>query len=781
MGTDADGDSQMASSREASPAGARTPTNVRTAELSPPGSQTQTTAAPPDSQTQTQGSSQQQPQQQQQKIRQPGASWMNKRAEEEYQRAMEHVIDQDFSLDEFGDPFDDRDMLLPQRDNDLTCEENRIHFTPVKTARSAPRVWDRKPSTSFLARSKSRKVWKRFRTSFNSLKMLEQMVAAEDAVDDEPQLEINGARNAEFLRGVKRRFLLLENSDQDRNSTEQTHGRSFLETKWESEATGRKHKLPASGSDLVVKSDAMAVHGSPTGAISEDITPHGTTQPTDTSKGTGPVQAGVDESESVSPPPEAPTDANSVAAYPSMLHGESSCLHSGVEDESTDLKTHGLIDQPGTDLVEQDGDAALAATMTNDPSGDHEVAVDVPPSPAPGAPVQDLPAELESTLVRSALRSSLDGEDAQLLNNFLFKAKAKREAKAAAMVAHDEGEKSAEAPEGVDSPVPQSTPQSRRVLKDLDANSPSPQKSPQRSPVKPPQRSPQQSPKKSPKKSPQRPTLSPTKPREQAAAPDRQQPASPRRSTRTRTPKPPARAPTPTVRNTLSLRRPKGTEFIFNHRTEAQELALATRRNTRQNRGDALMPKYALQHLEDSPAAEVQPDAGAEDTQQPVSTGRKQVSWNDAQLVQFQGDGDGDDDSDGKTGSQEVSQGRSEKRKATSRGTRSKEGDQDQNQYQSSAAPTNAPATATPKARRMRRLGTPKSAEASLDPSASPPLSSSSSLGGTPDRRKLTPKSAKPTSLFSSRPSLRSSVHNSSLLQSHAGSTPVPRRVRSRT
>jgi hypothetical protein len=28
----------------------------------------------------------------------PGASWMNKRAEEEYQRALEYVVDQDFSL-----------------------------------------------------------------------------------------------------------------------------------------------------------------------------------------------------------------------------------------------------------------------------------------------------------------------------------------------------------------------------------------------------------------------------------------------------------------------------------------------------------------------------------------------------------------------------------------------------------------------------------------------------------------------------------------------------------
>jgi hypothetical protein len=84
--------------------------------------------------TQVAGQQQQQPQQQ----RQPGARWMNKRAEEEYQRAMEYIVDKDFNLgmfnrfvlaycrdsfwgylsrtmangrlDEFGDPFDDRDM-----------------------------------------------------------------------------------------------------------------------------------------------------------------------------------------------------------------------------------------------------------------------------------------------------------------------------------------------------------------------------------------------------------------------------------------------------------------------------------------------------------------------------------------------------------------------------------------------------------------------------------------------------------------------------------------------
>lgn len=35
----------------------------------------------------------------------PGASWMNKRAEEEYQRAMEYVVDRDFSLREILTPF----------------------------------------------------------------------------------------------------------------------------------------------------------------------------------------------------------------------------------------------------------------------------------------------------------------------------------------------------------------------------------------------------------------------------------------------------------------------------------------------------------------------------------------------------------------------------------------------------------------------------------------------------------------------------------------------------
>lgn len=39
--------------------------------------------------------------QQQSQQRRPGETWMNKRAEDEYHRAMESVVDKDFSLSKF--------------------------------------------------------------------------------------------------------------------------------------------------------------------------------------------------------------------------------------------------------------------------------------------------------------------------------------------------------------------------------------------------------------------------------------------------------------------------------------------------------------------------------------------------------------------------------------------------------------------------------------------------------------------------------------------------------
>ncbi|GAD97045.1 hypothetical protein AOR_1_1858154 [Paecilomyces variotii No. 5] len=98
------------------PTGARTPTNAGThfnSELSPPGSQKASEpAARSGSLTFTTVSEALDRKGDSKTSERPGASWMNKRAEEEYQRALENVVDRDFSLMEFGDPFDERDVNI---------------------------------------------------------------------------------------------------------------------------------------------------------------------------------------------------------------------------------------------------------------------------------------------------------------------------------------------------------------------------------------------------------------------------------------------------------------------------------------------------------------------------------------------------------------------------------------------------------------------------------------------------------------------------------------------
>lgn len=99
-----------------------------------------------------------------------------------------------------------------------------------------------------MARPKSRKVWKRFRSSFHSRKALQQLTATAttkaDGVDyrddyDELHTEINVAKNWGFLRGVKRLCLGLGGDDNDANGGLE-RGQSFLETKWEEEVIRKR-------------------------------------------------------------------------------------------------------------------------------------------------------------------------------------------------------------------------------------------------------------------------------------------------------------------------------------------------------------------------------------------------------------------------------------------------------------------------------------------------------------------------------------------------------------
>lgn len=236
------------------------------------------------------------------------------------------------------------------------------------------------------------------------------------------------------------------------------------------------------------------------------------------------------------------------------------------------------------------------------------------------AEVRKLIAKKEPNLVRSALRmNSLDGEDAALLSEFLSRAQAKRAANAA-MAGEGKSEVRQKKEEQVlSSPAVQS----RRALEELDVNSPS---------IKPSTSTPVKA-----EKLPESPDA--------AGQIDDANQSSPtvarRRSSRTKPTEQP-RSLRPAVPNQIPVRRANGTEFVFLQRTEAQELALATRKNTRRNKGNALLPRYLLQAIvkQERKDETTQPFAqieGKDESRQSRkrATGPKQVCWKEDQLVEY--------------------------------------------------------------------------------------------------------------------------------------------------
>ncbi|OJJ94843.1 hypothetical protein ASPACDRAFT_82291 [Aspergillus aculeatus ATCC 16872] len=639
------------------------------------------------------------------------------------------------------------------------------------------------------------------------MKALQQITAGErHAIDEELQLEINSTRNPGLVRGVKRRCFAL---DPDDLASGNSRGRSFLETQWESDSKGRRRKLPLVYSEFVDLPD-------------EPMATDSLLQPHDNIESTGDERdssTSMHENLVISEPdelatadlPETPTKLVPGAPYPRTLPGDSDGSSPGLDGDMTNIKEHEIshaspftvfspvvggshTDSPTTNTAEDSDDGDAAATIK-------EVllsATKLDSNPETPAIVPDITVEQESTIVRSALRSSLGGEDAELLSNFLSKAQAKRDAKAAAAAAaeteaaaeseatqaaemvakkaplvekEDEAKKMQEA-----SPVEMPTPPSRRALEDLDANSPSPQK-------------PQQ--------------VSPTKSLEN----ENQEAGSPRRSTRSRAP--PVRPSTvaAAVRSTFALRRAKGNEFVFLQRTEAQELALATKRNTRFNKGSSTMPKQTLHvlHIHKSYTTPIGDDkASPAPVARESAKAKKHVSWNNNRLVEFEGEdanatGHKHDVAGvgrGVTHQRSTDKPSDVKRKAASgRTTRSQTGQKTGGETVPDAA-TTAPATATPRARRVRGASGAETTAVAA-PTSSPTSSSASSGNDSPlgQRKKLIPKSPRKTletpsrgssatasmTSSSSKTSLRSSSTKTSLLKINAGSTPVARRIRSRS
>lgn len=426
----------------------------------------------------------------------------------------------------------------------------------------------------------------------------------------------------------------------------------------------------------------------------------------------------------------------------------------------------------------------------------------------PTKAVRGLTQEQKGKLVRSALRSSLDGEDAELLNDFLSKAKAKRAAKATLMNAqepHVDATEKSSSPE--DSPDAEcSTPRSRRALEDLDTNSPSPVKV-------------QVSPSKKGE------IVHDDETREIVAKrdlqDDEQAPASPayRRSSRVKAP--PAEAPA--APNAISLRRAKGTEFVFLQRTETQELALATKRNTRNNRGKSVMPKYVLEAMsqQNEPSEATESDRPGRKDRKDTShrQSRKNVSWNEERLAEFEDEvqtSESQEEEAGAISKNDVggtSRARSGAKKtekkavSSSRSSRSQVQQETRDESANAASGPTTSTSAAPRSRRVRRLG--ESTMTSSTPVktgsgrvSKPPVASTPAVAAvgpstpTKGRRKLVPKS--PSSSMLPTPATKSADQffasgiptrsltgegpkRKSMLEASAGCTPMPKRVRART
>ena len=175
--------------------------------------------------------------------------------------------------------------------------------------------------------------------------------------------------------------------------------------------------------------------------------------------------------------------------------------------------------------------------------------------------------ELAMMPVKTTRSGARFSDDTNLLKDFLNRAQAKKMIRGIELPASE-------------APAPSPRGSSRNALTELTSNPPSPHK---------------------PNDLASRPGTPPGKQRLDAYAMDDDvdeltaEPTSCRRSTRTRLPAP-TKAP-PGAPSFIPVRRADGTDPVVLQKSQAQELAIQTRANTRRNKGQSKPPRVALQHL----------------------------------------------------------------------------------------------------------------------------------------------------------------------------------------
>ncbi|KAK2755965.1 hypothetical protein FQN54_005762 [Arachnomyces sp. PD_36] len=554
--------------------------------------------------------------------------------------------------------------------------------------------------------------------------------------DNELLTEISRSGDSIYIRGVKRLRTL-----------DVLKGRSFLETKWEHEVSTRKSedilrlggegvicadhgndigKCPARENLDVIdaflesyektqESESLEAEPREDKEFTEgDVLRRISTPAEDDERLTNTIGLGAGQSLSILAETEDMTAENNIDSHTESVSTSPTAFSIDIMEEQSEEEETGDIDSeedtPGIDRAESVSAAIDGQeNIDSDVFDDRSEAVAAKANPADEGSIENLEVEHPALAVPTTLKlPTLAGDDAELFSEFLSRAKAKREANCA--MTPNGSTNVVETEQITHSP----TPRTRRALEQLDKNSPTPQKK-----------------KRSTKKSEPLP-VSPAHRAdaeesgcsEKAADKSENTATTCRRSNRTRTAKIPRPHAPPNVPHQIPVRRANGTEFIFLKRTEAQQISLSTRANTRRNRGDALMPKYKLQEMAKQQGEATEEGRGVEASDptaprdKPI--GKKQVSWNEQQLVQY---ADGTDPED--IAPAEEPQGNPGKGQSNSSETKSQ-------------LPKRS---STPATKRVRRLGAPSSSSV---------ISSTSGHTPMPKRTKLVPRSPKVDATLSS-------------------------------
>jgi hypothetical protein len=470
----------------------------------------------------------------------------------------------------------------------LQLQDKDYNFTPG-VSKNVPRAWERKPATPFAPRTESHKIWKRCDRSNGLQGFLWEKIS-------------NGDKEHERCRSVKR--MRINNALGGKENREQEFDTAFVGTKYEDlgeieEKRHRKVAVDACPENRIAAANKIKIK-SVTSSLEENWT---FTPMSEIAEGDREAERSVAQVDGAA-------DDNTRSTYHSRRTTRliasvgfggiysSSRIDANVGSNARSVSTNETGTKKTTPEPAVDETKTKKKRRVQKMEQPRQAKDEWNPIETPGLIIAHEKVHLPTQDSEAAgPKASIvaESDDTEYLHAFLTRAKAKKAARA---IASPEKQASGERPNYTAS-SPQT--RSRTALATLDGNSFSPTKTTK---LEMPARKLQQ---------------------DSSDSPDTKTTSPLRKSSRHRLPRPHHHQPT--TPSSIPFRRSNGTEFVFLQKTEAQQIAIATRSNTRRNKGEALQPKMKLEALSSQPQS----------SPSKVGTKRincKQVSW-DERLAYF--------------------------------------------------------------------------------------------------------------------------------------------------